>query len=391
MDKPIPYKNNLCPVKIISPKTDKSCFFGYYDLKAYDDSDRYHLCNMANFEDRLQTPDDILELGVIDLDNGNFEKIDETKSWNFQQGAMLQWSRCEKDVVFYNVYENGEYMTVKKNIKTGAKSYCPACANISRDGKYGLKVNFMRIFDFRPGYGYCNTKDPYFDIAQPENDGVFLVDIEKGTEKLILTYPDMVKAIGVSGLEGDKFVVNHITFNPKGDRFMLLLRNFPEEGKTWGTALIVSDLEGNMKSYMGLSLYSHYDWMGDYDLFGFCKHDDVNDLFNVNINTEEWTRIANHGLTNRDSHCWFTKDKSMFIGDTYPDKEGYRQIYLYDFKKEEYTKLIDAYSPWHPSKITDIRTDLHNRFNTKETKISYDTVQNGKREIAELDFEAFKR
>ena len=53
MDKPIPYKNNLCPVKIISPKTDKSCFFGYYDLKAYDDSDRYHLCNIADFEDRM--------------------------------------------------------------------------------------------------------------------------------------------------------------------------------------------------------------------------------------------------------------------------------------------------------------------------------------------------
>jgi hypothetical protein len=146
-----------------------------------------------------------------------------------------------------------------------------------------------------------------------------------------------------------------------------------------------------MKSLNGLSVYSHYDWMGDYDLFGFCKHDDVNDLFNVNINTEEWTRIANHGLTNRDSHCWFTKDKSMFIGDTYPDINGYRQIYLYDFKKEEFTKLIDAYSPWHPSKITDLRTDLHNRFNTKETKISYDTVQNGKREIAELDFEALKK
>ena len=89
MDRPVPYKNNLCPVKIISPKKDKSCFFGYYDLKAYDDTDRYHLCNMANFEDRLQTADDVLELGVIDLDNGNFEKIDETKSWNFQRAQCF--------------------------------------------------------------------------------------------------------------------------------------------------------------------------------------------------------------------------------------------------------------------------------------------------------------
>ncbi|MDO5477677.1 MAG: hypothetical protein Q4G23_00745, partial [Clostridia bacterium] len=60
MKKIIPYKNNLCPVKIISPKTDKSCFFGYYDLKAYDETDRYHLCNIAEFEDRLPTDKDVL-------------------------------------------------------------------------------------------------------------------------------------------------------------------------------------------------------------------------------------------------------------------------------------------------------------------------------------------
>ena len=391
MERPIPYKENLCPVRIISPETEKSCFFGYYDLKSYDDTDRYHLCNMSDFEDRLQGPDDVLELGVIDLETRKFEKIDETKSWNFQQGALLQWSRCEKDVVFYNVFENGEYLTVKNNIKTGSKSYFPACANISRDGRYGLKINFTRIFDFRPGYGYCNTKDPNFDIAQPENDGVFLVDIETGKEKLILTYPDMVKAIGVPGLEKDKFVVNHITFNPKGDKFMLLLRNFPQEGKVWGTAVIVSDLEGNMRAYNGLFLYSHYDWKSDNELFGFCEIDGVMVLFNLNTDTGVWERLENHQLVNDDIHCLFSKDKSYFIGDTYYDPEGYRPIYYYDWEKKEYTTLIKAYSPIHPTHITDLRTDLHNRLNTKEDKISYDTVQNGKREIAELDFSVFKK
>lgn len=174
--------DNKEEIRIISPKTEKSCFFGYYDLKAYDDTDRYHLANLCDFEDRLPVAGDIMELGVIDIETRNFEKIGETLSWNFQQGALLQWSRCEKDVVFYNVCENGEYMTVKKNIKTGSKKYFPVCANISRDGKFGLRINFQRIYDFRPGYGYCNTKDPFFDIAQPENDGVFLVDIEKGRQ-----------------------------------------------------------------------------------------------------------------------------------------------------------------------------------------------------------------
>ena len=45
-------------LRIISPKTEKSCFFGYYDLKAYDDTDSFHLCNMAEFEDRVPTSAD---------------------------------------------------------------------------------------------------------------------------------------------------------------------------------------------------------------------------------------------------------------------------------------------------------------------------------------------
>ena len=71
----IPYFDAKAPVRVISPKTDKSCFFGYYDLQAYDETDSYHLCNIADFEDRLPTEKDVLEMGVIDLSNGNFERL----------------------------------------------------------------------------------------------------------------------------------------------------------------------------------------------------------------------------------------------------------------------------------------------------------------------------
>lgn len=53
---------------------------------------------------------------------------------------------------------------MRPELSTGKKRYAPACANISRDGRRGLRVNFCRIYDFRPGYGYCNTRDPYADI-----------------------------------------------------------------------------------------------------------------------------------------------------------------------------------------------------------------------------------
>ena len=61
----IPYKDNISSLRHISRKITKPCYFGYYDLKAYDDDDRYHLCNILDFEDRLQNGDDTIDVGVI--------------------------------------------------------------------------------------------------------------------------------------------------------------------------------------------------------------------------------------------------------------------------------------------------------------------------------------
>jgi len=378
---PVTYINGS--LRVISPKTEKSCFFGYYDLKAYDDTDSFHLCNMADFEDRIPTAKDVLTLGVVDLTNGNFEKIDETVAWNFQQGAMLQWHGNKKDTVFYNIYENGEYMTVEKNIKTGHKHYTPVCANISGDGKWGLKVNFLRIYDFRAGYGYCNEKDPYYNVPQPENDGVFLVNIETGDAKLICSYPEMARLIDLPA--DTKLVVNHITFNPSGTKFMMLVRNFPSANdKNYATNLIISDLTGNMKLFSRMTMYSHYNWQDDDTLFGCCTYNGVSDYHWLNIENGLWRKIPDRMSPHCDTHCLFSPDRKFILGDGAPDEQGYRNVYLYDCVKETNTIVLTAYSPQSPA-TNEFRTDLHNRWNSKGSRFSYDTIQNGRRQICEVD------
>ncbi len=381
--KKTPYFDNIAEVKTVSPKTDKSCFFGYYDLMAYDESDSFHLCNISEFEDRLNTKNDALTLGVIDLENGNFEKIDDTYAWNFQQGAMLSWHRQKRDTVFYNIFRGGEYITVEKNVKTGKEKYSPVCANISRDGKYGLRINFTRIYDFRAGYGYCNTQDENRDIAQPKNDGVWLVDMKNGKEKFLYSYADLAEAAGFA--KDDKLVVNHITFNLSGDKFIFLLRSFPKNAWDWGTSLIVSDRNGNFRALMKKSMYSHYDWRDDKTLLGYCRGDGIHyDMFTVDVDIGKWERLPNNAYENRDIHCLYSHDRSFFIGDDYPDKDGYRRIHHYDLKTNESKIILSTYSPQDISTI-DIRTDPHNRYNRKGDKISFDAIHNGKREICEMD------
>ena len=59
-----------------------------------------------------------------------------------------------------------------------------------------------------------------------------------------------------------------------------------------------------------------------------------------------------------------------------------RSIYYYDFEKKRSRELIKVFSA--PVKDIDIRCDLHARFSDDGKRISYDTTENYRREIAEI-------
>jgi len=231
-------------VRRISPEGE-DFFFGYYDLNAYDKEGKKHLCNIAPFIDKIPEKNDILKLGSNDLATGEVDVFAETTAWNFQQGALLQWHNSKENTVFYNARNGEEYVTIQHDLTTGEKTVSPAAANISRDGKYGLGISFNRIFDFRPGYGYAGVKDRNYACGIPEDDGVFLIDMQNGSQKLILNYKDMLHKSGLKGYEDEKFLINHITFNPSGNKFLLLLRNFPRPHVGWNTTMMISDVKGN--------------------------------------------------------------------------------------------------------------------------------------------------
>jgi hypothetical protein len=137
-----------------------------------------------------------------------------------------------------------------------------------------LKINFNRIYDFRPGYGYAGVKDKFFDVNTPKDDGVFLVDTKTGEEKQIIDYERLKKLFPIDGMENAKFVINHITFNPSGTRFLILLRNFPLEGSGYkSTSLITSDLEGNVCLLIKDQYISHYYWKNDTQIVAHCRPD----------------------------------------------------------------------------------------------------------------------
>ena len=373
--------------RILTPNDGHHYFFGYYDLLAYDPADRRHLLNRVtlDYRDRLPGKDDVAELGYVDTVTGELTLFAETTAWNFQQGAMLQWNPAKPDEeVIYNVRDGKEFRCVIHNLKTGKKRTMErAVANVSPDGKWGLAVNMSRIFDFRPGYGYSDVPDRWADVATPDDDGVYLVNMETGASKLIIDYARIAREFPSEKFDGAKFVVNHITFNTASNRFLFLNRNFPMPGKGgWATWLFTSDLEGNLYPLLPETFVSHYNWKDEKTILGFLRFDGVTGVYEIEDLTHKGVRFE-HPAFEYDIHSLYSPDRRYFIGDGYPVGAPYRHIYIRDNLTGEIGELYNEFSN-HPP-LDDNRCDLHNIWSHDGKRISFDSTANGMREIAELD------
>lgn len=377
-------KDAIRPIRIINKEDGYFYFFGYYDLQPFDSEDIGHLCHRVKFMDRLPTKDDICELGIINTETGEFTKFSETTAWNFQQGALYQWYEPSKSVV-YNVREGEGFATEILDLKTGDKRRLPmAAAHISADRKKALCLNMSRIFDFRPGYGYSDVPDPWFDVKAPADDGIYLMDMETGEYKLIINYQDIVKKFPEEPYSSCKLVVNHITFNPSGTRFLFLFRNFREGNAMWNTQLITSDLEGNMCLLSDFISNSHYHWKNDEQILIVTSHTG-NTRDNLCLRDDFTGNTVMYDLPelHEDIHCLYSPNQRYILGDGYPLDGMYRNLWLYDTKENTVTLLLKAYSYTMP--IGDIRCDLHARWNRKGNKITFDSNHNGARCICEMD------
>jgi hypothetical protein len=369
-------------------------FFGYYDLQPWSGDGRYHLCNRVGFMDRMQVKTDRAELGMIRMTDHQFIPLASTYAWNFQQGTMLQWNPANpNEEIIYNVCLRDTYKCAIKNITTGVTRLLPRpLANVSQDGRYGLSVNFSRMFDFRPGYGYAGGADPYAHTPAPEDDGIHLVDLASGKDKLILSLSAISELfIKKFGSKNPKLLINHITFNPAGDRFLFLARSMPMPGKKdegWVTFAATADLAGkNIHVMENHFAASHYIWRDNEHLLIYA---DMGGPWKMGLSLVK-DQAGEHEVIQPDffafdGHCSYSPDKNFILYDSYPDADGYRKLLLYDIPKKKGLLLADLFSCKNEFLANeDLRCDLHPRWNRDGSTISFDSVHEGHRHVYLMD------
>lgn len=371
----------------ISPDDkDHEYFFGYYDKSPWDITDRYMLCLRANNTWSDVSPKETADILLIDTqknenDNDRVKKIAETRAWNVQQSCMLQWLGPDySSGVLYNDFRDGKYVSVILTLATMEERVIPAPVySVSADGKFALTLDFSRLYNLRPGYGYYNVPEKTKDVALPDETAIWKVDLENGEVTDLLKYTDFSNFQPRPEMQeaGAIHKVNHIMLSPNGKRFMVLYRWFIGERKY--TRLITCNVDGtDMYVLSDDDMVSHCFWKDDDHIIAFeNKKKSGTGYYLMKDRTQEyvhcWPEMTGDG------HPSYSPDRRLVVTDSYPDRARVASLRVMnaDIEKNEVSIVARVFAPFKYD--NDTRCDLHPRWNHAGDRICFDSVFEGHR------------
>ncbi|GAB4460588.1 MAG: hypothetical protein OHK0029_24840 [Armatimonadaceae bacterium] len=373
---------------------DRFYFFGYYDKTPWDPSGRYLLCLQTGFMDRRPVSGDVAVVGVVDLADGNrFIPLGKTTAWNWQQGCMLQWIPGSAQDFIFNDFTPQGFVARRTHFAdaTQTTEYALPVYSLSPTGTMAASLNFSRLFDARPGYGYAGIPDPWADNLCPENDGLYALSLDTGEHRLILSLAD-ARRLGAEkpGMALGKHRFNHAQWNTDGTRIAVLHRwsvnPADHHGVGWLTRLItVSPNGSDPRIVADDDMVSHYDWRDPQTILAWANVAGQGRAYYLFGDGSDATPQRLGGeITTVDGHCSYSPDRRWILTDTYPDADGYRTLLLFDPITEKRHDIGRFHGP-RPAD-TEIRCDLHPRWNRDGTQICIDSLhEHGHRHVYVLD------
>jgi len=356
-------------------------FASYFGINSWDRSQRYVTVLETDIKYKLPDENEPATLGLVDLKTNKFIPLTQTRAWNFQEGCMAHWLATSPDsLIIYNDFREGKYVSVIMNVHTKKeiRTFPYPVSAVSPDGKKAVSINFSRLRITRSDYGYGGGgQNAQKDVPLPTDDGLFLLDLQTGQAKLIVTInqvKDMVPPVNEGGIE----YFCHTRFSREGSKIFWLARAIPN----WNTVSFTVNTDGSniLRCFPDNWGGSHFDWLTDNQLMITASYEgkqDAHILFTVG--QKIYKRLGN-GLLDYDGHGTFSPNGKWMVTDTYPNN-GLREqkIFLMDMKTEAVLSI--GRFP-EPKEYTGLwRCDIHCRWSPKGDMIGFNSTHTGSRQV----------
>ncbi|MBV7330117.1 hypothetical protein KFU94_18090 [Chloroflexi bacterium TSY] len=359
----------------------KHHWFGYYDKLQFDPSGRYVLGMEVEFEHRSPQPEDVIKIGMIDLEDGDqWIELGDTRAWCWQQGCMLQWiPRSDRDII-WNDRQGDQFVSHILDVHSGQKRTIDyPVYTLSPNGRTAIGTDFRRINHMRPGYGYAGITDPNHDVLAPANTGIYSVDLQTGQAEHLITI-EQVAAIPYpqGNLSEAKHYFNHLLFNTDGSRFIFLHRwRFGAAG--FNTRMMTAAVDGSdIRPVDQYGHTSHFIWRDPSHILAWSWHPSHKSAFYIyEDSADDHVEVIGKGVMTLNGHCTYLPGNEWILNDTYAGQSDGRkqQLYIYHVPTGKRVELGAYHSPEEYD--GEWRCDLHPRFSPNSNYITVDSPHGG--------------
>ncbi len=374
------------PIRTIT-KGPKAHWFGYYDKLQFDSSGRYVLGMAVDFESRPPTPSDVIELGMVDLQDGDaWIKIGETSAWCWQQGCMLQWLPGSDSKVIFNTRLEGHYGSVIQDVETGQQQILERPVyTVSPTGKTAMSVNFARLGVLRPGYGYEGIVDPYGQQKVTDRDGIYRLDLETGEHQLVISLARMLDIAPQDSMKESLHWFNHLLFNPSGDRFIFLHRWRRDLSSPWKTRMLTAKPDGSdIHVVADHDMVSHFIWKNPRQILAWSREPEIGSRFFLYDDQSGKQEVVGDGILKVDGHCTYSPDGQWICTDTYPGRDNLHHLYLFRPADNQRIELGTFFQP-EAVRGKPHRCDLHPGWSRDGKTLCIDSMMSGQRQMILID------
>lgn len=371
-------------------------WFGYYDKLQFDPTDRFVLGMRVDFEHRSPEPEDVIQVGMVDLEDGDkWIPLGTSRAWNWQQGCMLQWLPGSDSKVLWNDREKDRFVCHILDVKTGdQRTLDHSIYSVSPNGKEAVTCDYSRVADCRPGYGYAGIPDRFFDIMAPAETGISHVNLETGAAKLILSHKQLAETGEVmENHPTSKHHAYHLLVGPDGKRFILLHRwTQPKGGHL--TRLITANMDGSdLRIVIPNGYASHFIWRDASHILSQAKNWLGNPNWGNFLFSDKDSGIieeVGHGVLDSGGHFTYLRNNEWLVSDTYP--KGVRRLqtpHLYHIASDRRFDL--GHFPQPPEYKGEWRVDTHPRLSRNERWVCVDAPHEGSgRQLHLIDIQGIR-
>ncbi|MEM8783963.1 MAG: hypothetical protein AAGE65_14055 [Planctomycetota bacterium] len=220
------------PIRCVTPDLH-GCIHRFFDTSPISPSGRYLAAFALPFENRGPQPGEAGSVVLVDLQSGEQRRVAESRGWEPQMGANLNWGGDDETLFFNDVDpQTWDAFAVKLNPLTGGTQRMDGPVyHASPDGRYLAASNPKAMRRTQGGYGVIvpDAHTPRF-TSTPEDEGLWLTDADTGRTKMIVSLAELMRVADSSafadagGHERVECYGFHSKFSPCGRRLLFTTR-----------------------------------------------------------------------------------------------------------------------------------------------------------------------